>query len=566
MKLLLALLSVFFLSQIHAEIEKSYLKPYIFFLYKRDSPTDYNYGAFHYVNVHNTMPKESVAQYYQSGLFHTWYRPEKIYGQEDYSRDKYGYHCMEGGAGYKPYLRFHSEETPQKFTTGAVAGGFGSYSNGPSQGSPAFNRSSGKPGLGWGENIGRYGAATLSNKILFPLDGLNLAEGTNNEMLGYGYYTLPLTDRKEKTSGKDMPSGNNCWTLFIQSENFSGPVCFFTPYHWVKYSFNNKESIGKSFDNSLLQVNSVFQRETNKLPAKKWTSENGDTYFRSTPIYMPCDDDMVGRMGTMPMTLDSTLWDGLVKWFKEGGEPVSPVFKESSIHIRENIGVNLAYTLDEKNQRVISSSFAENMRDKEPSTAALKWKGPLIEKLDNELVKLPEYFLLKRGESRLTPIPASEVPEESGLQKLRFPEDVKEDYSHAPYNSAPITTPLNPDYNYSNEITKAWTSPGPVAGPFKAELEDGSVATYYWYKFNEQPAILNAHMNWVERDLIQKRVELLHKHWNEVDQYFPRPEQPLVSLDKGLLLTPPKGLEIGYVPICVHQQSINKSHPNFPKK
>ena len=92
-------------------------KPYIFFHFENDSPKDHNYGAFHYTNVQRTLPPDMVGRYYQSGLFHTWYRPEKIYGLEDFDRKKYGYHAMEGGVGYKPYLRFRTDANPHKSLT-----------------------------------------------------------------------------------------------------------------------------------------------------------------------------------------------------------------------------------------------------------------------------------------------------------------------------------------------------------------------------------------------------------------------------------------------------------------
>ena len=34
----------------------------------------------------------------------------------------------------------------------------------------------------------------------------------------------------------------------------------------------------------------------------------------------------------------------------------------------------------------------------------------------------------------------------------------------------------------------------PAAGPFRARLGDGSVVTYSWYRFADQPALLNALM------------------------------------------------------------------------
>ena len=65
-----------------------------------------------------------------------------------------------------------------------------------------------------------------------------------------------------------------------------------------------------------------------------------------------------------------------------------------------------------------------------------------------------------------------------------------------------------------------------------------------------------------ERKLIQKRVELIHRHWSKKDKYFPRPNLP-IAVDPGLLVIPPKGLEIGYVPICVHQQLTKEKLPKF---
>src|SRR2546430_4575868 len=41
-------------------------------------------------------------------------------------------------------------------------------------------------------------------------------------------------------------------------------------------------------------------------------------------------------------------------------------------------------------------------------------------------------------------------------------------------------------------LFRSFKKPGPVAGPFKAYLGDGSVVTYYWYRFADQPALLNA--------------------------------------------------------------------------
>ena len=542
-------------------------KPYIFFNYSTDSPEDHDYGAFHYTNVHRTMPAKMVGSYYQSGLFHTWYRPVEIYGEKDYSRDKYGYHAMEGGAGYKPYLRFRTDANPIKFTTGAVAGGFGSFSNGPGQGVPSFKRSRKQKSYGWDRNAGRYGAAQLSNRLLFPLDGVGFEKDTNNQMFGYGFYALPLTEPKSTTAGSDTtPSGNRCWTLFFHSGNFSGPVCFFTPYHWSKYSIKKENVRGKCFYNSLLKQNLIYQRETNVVPTKKWEAPNGDTYFRTTTLTMPADQDLIGRYGSRPMTIDSTKWDQLETWFKgEGSAPTSFGKIGKEIHVREFKGGVLRFEIDK--MRVDTSSFGKPTKDtNDPSAAAFQWHGDLVKRYEKGLIQLPEYYRLKKGDKMIQAISIKDVPKESKLTTARFPEDAKDGFNFSPFITEPIISPLHPDYTFSNDIVEAWHKPGPTQGPFSVELTDGSRAVYYWYKFNEQPAILNSDMDRAERDLIQKRVELLHGHWSHKDRFFPNPKQRLAGLDVGLIVTPPKGLEVGYVPICVHQQlSDQKKLPKFKK-
>ena len=553
-------------AQQKSQLTTSKLKPYVFFRFSNDSPADHNYGAFNYTNVHRTLPPEMVGRYYQSGLFHTWYRPNKIYGKKDYSRDKYGYHTMEGGAGYKPYLRFRADDSPFKFTTGAVAGGFGTFSNGPGQGVPAFNRSEKTPTLGWERNVGRYGAAQLSNQLLYPLDGVTFASGTNNEMLGYGYYALPLTDPKPTTAGSDSPSGNHCWTLFFQTKNFSGPVCFFTPYHWSKYTIKNPKLNGMCFDSSLLKVNSIYQRETNVVPVKKWQAPNGDAYYRSTVYTMAADKDMIGRYGSMPMTIDGTKWDQLTKWFSDASsEPVSAPFGEigEEIHLRKFEGGRLAYKID--NVLIKTGDFARSKKTKDVSAAAFQWFGDLVQKQDDGLVQIPEYYVLKKGAKSIKAISVDDVPAKSKLADVQFPKDIKDEFRFSGFVSDPIRTPLHPQYKYRDKVVDAWRKPGPSAGPFVAKLSDGSEAVYYWYKFNEQPAILNSDMDEAERALIQKRVELLHRHWSAKARFFPEPAHAIASLDKGLIVTPPKGMEIGYVPICAHQQKAGGELPPFEK-
>jgi hypothetical protein len=93
-----------------------------------------------------------------------------------------------------------------------------------------------------------------------------------------------------------------------------------------------------------------------------------------------------------------------------------------------------------------------------------------------------------------------------------------------------------------------------VAGPFQAHLGDGSVVTYYWYRFADQPALLNADLTDQERESMQARVEKLHRSWKKDREYLAPPALgKLADIDPALIVTPPRGLEAGYVPIATRQ-------------
>jgi hypothetical protein len=50
-------------------------------------------------------------------------------------------------------------------------------------------------------------------------------------------------------------------------------------------------------------------------------------------------------------------------------------------------------------------------------------------------------------------------------------------------------------------------------------------------------------------------VEKLHQLWQKDRDYLPPPETgELASIDPALLMTPPPGLEVGYVPIVTRQE------------
>jgi hypothetical protein len=66
--------------------------------------------------------------------------------------------------------------------------------------------------------------------------------------------------------------------------------------------------------------------------------------------------------------------------------------------------------------------------------------------------------------------------------------------------------------------------------------------------------VLNADLTAQEREALQARVEKLHRNWKKDRDYLAPPAfGKLAELDPALIVTPPPGLEVGYVPIVTRQ-------------
>lgn len=508
---------------------------------KEEPPASYNAGYSMYPTIWSLV-KNHPGRRYQSGLIGTWLRPQnddnpamKI-GSE--KTGGIGYTTIEGGSGVWRSNHFPTK-TP-KFHMGGVALSFKGIADGP--------------GLGkgnWDDPKGRYGIAQLSPWVVFPLDGLNFKQGSFGEVFGYGYLPLPLTPAKTKTAGRNIPTGNHCWTLFVNSKTFKGPLAFFTPYFWSRHTLDYPNLHGKYFDSRPSMTRRQVSMETQYIPAIQAVDKKGDVYARLTPVTFPIDSKGVSHLLTGNTYYNkSALWDAVDAWFKGGPVASGKINPKGAYQTKVKSGNVCGWNFfardaGERTKYPISwSDFAQRERV-DDYTLTFKWDRHLTTQYASRgVVTLPEYYqLVEAGKNRKKwqPVLPDNVPPETGLHELQAgdfytgdnPDDAK-------------TTPDSPD--------SPWKSPGPVAGPCKVKLGDGSTLTYYWYRFCDQPAILHADLTPQEREDLQARIELLHTHWKKDQEYLaPPPVGELVELDPALIVTPPKGLEIGYVPIATHQ-------------
>jgi hypothetical protein len=497
-------------------------------------PETYNAGFSMYVAAWPLL-EEYPGRRFQTGLLSTW-----MFAQNDRPKPiERMYSDIEGGLGWWRDTRF-ATETP-KFIMGGVQLNFIAWANGPGAGK----------GRDWDKPQGKYGVAQLSPWLLWPPDGLNLKQGTCGELFGYGYLPLPLTKAKSTTAGKNVPTGNHCWTLFLNTGNFKGPVAFFTPYFWSQVTVDDPRLAGMFLDSRPSNPNRALQMETQYIPSVQSTDKKGDIYARIAPTSFPREPKgesvVVHRVTAYNK---KALWDAVEAWF-EGGTPASGTIdpKESIVHSFPGRGgatwkIYTPPVPREKKVPIAWNSFATPMAP-DPSTFGYRWNYELVARKktrDGLLVTLPEYYRLVRNDNRKAqwvPIGPEKVPVETGLADVSFsrPDD-------AP--SKPYVTPDGPE--------SCWKKPGPVAGPFKAHPGDGSVVTYYWYRFADQPALLNADLTEKEREDLQARVVKLHRNWKKDRDYLVPPAiGKLADIDPALIVIPPAGLEVGYVPITTRQ-------------
>ena len=176
-----------------------------------------------------------------------------------------------------------------------------------------------REGRDWQEPAGKYAVAQLTLAASrWPESSRHL-----RRLFGYGYLPLPLTAAKATTGGKNVPTGDNCWTLFLNTRNFKGPVCFFTPYFWSHSAEVNPDYAGLLLDSRPSAPNKPFQMETQYVPAALSVDEKGETYARVAPTSFPVGPDgSTVVLHRLTSYNKKALWDDVKAWF-EGGSAVS---------------------------------------------------------------------------------------------------------------------------------------------------------------------------------------------------------------------------------------------------
>jgi len=488
-------------------------------------PSNYNAGVGFYSAIWTLTPNPIAG--FQIGLPSTWITPNNSDNTTGalcpigtYARDNWPQHAptwdnyfqtIEGGPGYWVGNRFHygppkfsMNSTPNCYTNQIASPGWRFFgSNGPLADS-------------------LLGIAQLSNSIIIPPDGLTFAGEPNGEMLGLSYMALPLTS----TSYDTTPVGENNWTLFLNSTNFKGPIAYFLPETWSKISNDYPFNHGRGLDNRMMNFGIGGSMEINTVP--HFTENlNGTIYSKIPLLQFPVDNQ-----GRTILTRDITyyskqaIYNDILLW-RQGGSTPSGVFNTSGSYLSNLYTWPVTYTQDGISLIGINSKATPSVFN--GTAFGLQWTNII-----DTMGTFPQYFE-ESGSNRYA-IDSINLPSQISLAQQEF--------------NMPSSNPND----YFAPLTGIWGTPGPTTGPFNTVLADGSLVTYYWYRFIDQPVFQQFNWQQSKKDSLQEIVEKIHIHWGNNNNYMPAPSGgSLVTFDQALLVTPPIGLEIGYVPIVIRQ-------------
>ncbi len=368
----------------------------------------------------------------------------------------------------------------------------------------------------------RLGIAQLHNRLLIPPDALTFDGTPQGEFMGYSYMALPFTDAVEGTT----PTGNQSWTCFINTENFKGPIAYYLPETWSKISIDYPIINGRGLDTrpGIIRGGAM---EINTVPAFESTDKAGNVYTKIPKLKFPVNENgKAALVQDLTYYNEAALFNDFLNWRKTNTS-IMGTFKTKGAHKPKLSTKAPKYKQNGKPIIAVEEIFYTEIL--ESNTFGLQWKT----NSKFEKGSFPQYF--KEVDGNIIPVTPQELPKETGLYQKEFPIAEKK---------PPFSSPTD----------GVWKTPGPAAGPFETTLNDGSTVTYYWYKFIDQPVFQQ--FNWTQdkKDELQYLVEKVHKEWPIDRNYIAPPTTgKLVKLDPALIISPPAGLEFGYVPIVTKQ-------------
>ena len=516
------------------------------------NPNIANYGVSFYTGIWSTFNDYLPADF-QRG-HGTWMTPDNQEIQSPLcrpgttARDNWPerapsyrdvFQTIEGGPGYWGNTQFPDPQ--MKYRVNIIT--------------DCYTTQSSSPGWNWGGTStlnDQAGIAQISNTLLYAPDGITFKKGTNGAFLGQAWMNLPLTvGLKERTL-----VGKNNWTLFLNSGNFSGPTVYVTPEAWFRITEGYPPAQQRGLDSRLFSAERYWSLadEIGRINSLKvdvdysgniLSRETSDALIRegkdiTSYIRIPSMNYPVDRFGRTIYHQDlktyskSSIYEPIQSYIEEGFQLSSKKLdgQNGSFALKFE-GADFGWKLHNKEIEGLENRLSVDTFE-EGKAWGIKW-------LNNDNAgKFPQYFIEEDQSIKILDVYTNEFINTKLLDTKLAPNPL----GINPYTGIDSYDPPN----------EGW--PAPEGGKaYVAVLNDGSIITYGWYRFIDQPSIKKLNLSEEKRAQLQLVIEAIHAvNWG-VDNPVLNPPTfgELALIDDALILTPPDGMEVGYVPIALAQ-------------
>ena len=338
-----------------------------------------------------------------------------------------------------------------------------------------------------------------------------------------------------RIAGGEVATGDKSWTLFLNATNFKGPVAFYLPDAWSKIYRNDASIVGRGLD-ARPGVMTGGAMEINTVPYFEAADGKGIRYTRIPRLQFPVNaEGKTVLMQDVTLYSSEALYAPVKNWFN--GETAAAGTFDADCHgLRAEVrSIPMKYRQGAKNvplTGIDKTLYTATFGDKDATDIRPAVVRPEADRL------LPRVFQAGRRRDdgrrrgRRSRRDASEIPDLfAGRERA------------------------------SLHLAERRTAPGPSrdhgrSGHGHADRRQQSHLRLV--SLRRSAGLQPLQFSDAIKDQLQVRVELLHKQWDADHDYLPPPTSgTLATLDGAMLATPPKGLEVGYVPIVMRQEPAN---------
>lgn len=419
------------------------------------------------------------------------------------------------------------------------------------------------------------GAVRVSNRFLIPNDFVGFDGGSAVDgFLGYMLTRTPI--------GKRSPTDDaNYWTIVIDAANFAGPVMYMATHFWDMRT--NWHPNSSSWSDPRYLIGYIAEGFEGAIGAQKVT-DGGSAWYRTNAWAFPQDVGTSGRRNA------STLFTGHAQYNSDwAASAVDAVLDGSASQASAVLAASRANRVvpacndplqsvpaDQRKLRIeadgvgLWSDFGVDIASFDATESAANGCPMTLDldptQLDCESTEgfcaVGTTFLRSTGTG---------AADSTLVQPDAVPADVKSALEGATFephrrNDGRTLSPAASE----QACFAASAADGQL---FCARTSGETWIGWRWYRFVDQPELNQVFASLPEDEraaakcFMQARIERLHAaqqgesgpvRWFDPPQGVGALPQSLVTIDPALILTPPAGLEVGYVPVPVYQKKREK--------